>query len=273
MLKSDKATQLVASAFDRLAEALEQGHSDTLRAFLAAAARFHRYSFRNILLIAMQRPDASRVAGFNAWKSLGRFVKKGEKGIAIIAPMVRKGSEAGDQAETEATESTMLGFRAVYVFDVSQTDGEPLPELSRVAGDPGEYTARLKAVIASRGIVLEYAQELGGADGLSKKGTIVIREGLTPADEFSVLAHELAHEMLHQGEERSSKTVRETEAEAVAHIVSAAIGLEAGSAAVDYIRLYDGDRETLSNSLEAIQKTAQAIIEAIQPANGDPAQP
>ena len=182
----------------------------------------------------------------------------------IIAPMVRKHSDASDPVETDAGEAKMLGFRAVYVFDVSQTDGEPLPELSRVAGDPGEYTARLKALIDSRGIVLEYAHELGGADGLSKKGTIVIREGLEPGDEFSVLAHELAHEMLHQGEERSSsKTVRETEAEAVAHIVSAAIGLEVGTAAIDYIKLYDGDRETLANSLEAIQKTAGTIVEAI----------
>ena len=111
-----------------------------------------------------------------------------------------------------------------------------------MAGDPGIYMQRITAFIASLGIALDYADDLAGADGLSKKGQIVIRSGQTPATEFSVLVHELAHERLHQGPTRAgTKTTRELQAEAVAFTVCSAIGLETGTASADYIRLYNGD--------------------------------
>lgn len=151
-------------------------------------------------------------------------------------------------------------------MDVAQTDGEPLPELGEMAGDPGAYTQRVMAFIASLGIALEYADDLDGADGISKKGQIVIRSGQTPATAFSVLVHELAHSLLHQGPIRpGTKTARELEAEAVAFTVCSGIGLETGSVSADYIGLYNGDADLLTQSLDAIQRTASQILQAISP--------
>ncbi|NLX24229.1 MAG: ImmA/IrrE family metallo-endopeptidase [Phycisphaerae bacterium] len=261
-MKREQVKQLADDALNTLAEALEQGKSEALTDYLAMVAKFHQYSFRNIMLIASQRPDACRVAGFNTWRKLGRFVKKGEKGIVIIAPMVFKKQDAESGSDEEGRR---LWFRAAYVFDVSQTDGEPLPEPGTVSGDPAGYAERLKAFIAVQGIRLEYADTLGGADGRSHGGRIELLKGLTPAAEFSTLAHELAHEMMHHGEKRdgSTRTSRETEAEAVAFVVCRAIGLETSTAAQDYIQFHDGNTETLAAALDRIQHTAAAIIEAV----------
>jgi len=226
-------------------------------------ARFHQYSFGNIMLIASQRPDATHVAGFQGWKKLGRFVRKGEKGIVIIAPMLLKKK---DDEPRDDGDDTFLRFKAAYVFDVSQTDGEPLPEIARVSGEPNGHTDRLKAFIAEQGIQLEYAETLDGPLGRSRGGTIEIVDNLPAAEEFEVLVHELAHEMLHAGEHRKAgtRTTRETEAEAVAFVVCQAIGLEASTAAQDYIQLYEGDKGTLAAALDRIQHTAAAVIEAIK---------
>jgi antirestriction protein ArdC len=237
-----------------------------MTAYFAAMARFHDYSFGNVMLIAMQRPDATHVAGFQTWKTIGRFVKKGEHGIVIIAPMAIRPKENADGAlDRDVEDARILRFKAVYVFDVSQTEGEPLPEFATVGGYPNGHTDRLRAFVAEQGIALEFSSDLGASLGRSHGGRISLREGLAPAAEFSVLVHELAHELLHRrdGQERPSKTVRETEAEAVAFVVCQAIGLETGTAASDYIQLYDGDTKTLGASLDRIQKTAAAIIQAV----------
>lgn len=263
-MKTEQAKQLTQDALDRLTEAIEAGQSETLTAYLRAMSLFHRYSFSNIMLIWNQKPDATRVAGFRTWKKLGRYVRKGEKGIAIIAPMLIKARE-DSQATEQRDNEKMLRFRVVHVFDLSQTDGDPLPEFEKVSGDPGEHTERLEAFVRRRGIVIEYADDLNGAHGLSRGGTIVLLRELTTAEHFAVLVHELAHEMLHRDPESrpESRTVRETEAEAVAFVVSSAIGLETGTAASDYIQLYQGDAETLTASLDRIQRTSAEIIEAL----------
>ena len=138
MKPADQAKQLAAQALDKLQAALDAGRSDTLATFLRTVARFHEYSFRNIMLILSQRPDATRVAGYKTWQALGRQVCKGEKGITIIAPMLlRNGDDGQDTDETDQRDADRsLRFRAAYVFDIAQTDGEPLPELSEVTGDP-----------------------------------------------------------------------------------------------------------------------------------------
>ena len=148
------------------------------------------------------------------------------------------------------------------MFDVSQTDGQELPMPSRVQGDPTEHVARLEKLIASEGIVLEYA-DLSEYDGRSLGGTIIIREGLTPAEDFSVKVHELAHEFLHHSPEKFSKTQVETEAEAVAFVVSSDIGLDANTAYSDYIQLYKGDKETLMRSIQRIKDTSGRILEGL----------
>jgi hypothetical protein len=260
-MKAEEARKFADDALNQLSDALAAGKSESLAQFLAAVAKFHRYSFHNIMLILGQRPDASQVAGFQTWKTLGRFVKKGEKGITIIAPMVFKNREA---EATEDGDKPVLRFRAVHVFDIAQTDGQELPEVDQVCGDPGTHLAKLQQLVASHGIKL-VTEELVGALGVSIGGTIKLAPGLTPAEEFSVLTHEFAHELLHQGPDavRGTKTLRETEAEAVAFVVTTAIGLKNASASLDYIQLHDGDAKTLGASLDRIQKTACLIVTAL----------
>src|SRR5438552_5821715 len=135
-MNKEQAEKLSKDALDQLAGELEAGNSKRLTDYLATMARFPQYSFGNVMLIASQRPDATRVAGFHAWRKLGRFVRKGEKGIAILAPIVgRKEAHAAD-----GDSKTVVGFRAAYVFDVAQTDGAPLPEPAEAGGDPGSAT-------------------------------------------------------------------------------------------------------------------------------------
>src|SRR5262249_41247570 len=157
--------------------------------------------WNNVLLIASQRPGATQVAGFHAWHDLGRFVKAGEKGIAIIAPMVAKRDAASDRADRDDTGSLVTGFRTAYVFDVSQTDGKPFPEVSKPTGDPQGYTDKLKEIATGRGIAVEYDAAIAPAMGMSSGGRVRLLPNLRKAEEFSVLVHELAHEMLHHGKD------------------------------------------------------------------------
>ena len=170
-MKIEQAKQIASKAIEQLSQALEKGQSETLKNYLAAIGRFHRYSLRNVLLIASQNPNATHVAGFQAWRTLGRFVKKGEQGIMILAPIVRAKNENTEQPETDQS-STPVGFRAAYVFDISQTDGQELPELSSVNGDPSEYRERLGKFITEQGIALEYSQDIAPARGTSAGGKI-----------------------------------------------------------------------------------------------------
>ena len=266
MSRIAKAKQLVDKALADLIEALEQGRSATLLDYLAFTGRFHRYSLRNQLLIYSQDPEATQVAGFRTWRSLGRYVRKGEHGLLIIVPMPRRRHDANDKDE-----ELEIRFGTGYVFDVRQTEGDELPQLSTVDGDPGEYLERLHALAASKSIEVRFRDFHPiferGIQGISKGGAIELANGLSRADEFSVLSHELAHELLHKdaGARTLPKTILEAEAEAVSHAVSSGIGLETNGASSDYISLYDGNADTLRESLERIQRTARTILEAILP--------
>jgi antirestriction protein ArdC len=263
-MKSEEIKQITNKAIEQLITALNEGRTETLTQYLAAIGRFYRYSLRNVMLIASQKPTATHVAGFHAWHKLGRFVKKGENGILILAPIVRRKNESAEQSETDES-STAVGFRATYVFDISQTDGKELPEIGSVSGDPRNYRARLGNFVADQGITLEYSQDIAPARGTSAGGKITLLPGQSPAEEFATLVHEVAHEKMHRNERRSStsKRCRETEAEAVAFVVCHSIGLETGSAAQDYIQLYEGDATLLTASLEHIQLAATQILNAI----------
>jgi hypothetical protein len=266
--KPATAQQLVRENVQYLIEQLEAGHSEALTAYLNAMVHFPNYSFGNILLIARQKPDARNVAGMWAWNQLGRRVKRGEKGIAILAPMIAKTpkDEAKSTDESTNTRPGLLGFRRVYVWDESQTEGAPLPELEKVTGEAGVYLDRLREYVTAQGIELEYNEGIAPALGMAVGNSIRILPGQTRSEEFSTLVHELAHLMLKHGERRTAttKTVRETEAEAVAFVVGKSVGLTTSTASADYINLYHGNAALLTESLEKVQQTAAIILSALK---------
>ena len=270
-MKRDEATRLAEQGLAELNAALQQGVSDTLTRYLDTLARFHHYSFGNVMLIASQKPDAMHVAGFHTWRTLGRWVKKGEQGIAILAPMTgRRRRHDADNSTVDGNEEKvrqLYGFRVVHVFDISQTEGTELPEFAGIHGDPGAGLRRLEDIVADYGIRLEHDFPESGAQGVSRDGSIVVRPDMPPAETFAILAHELSHELLHQqtGRKRQvCRTVLETEAEAVAYVVCRAMGLQTTTRSSDYIQLYRGDVTTLSNSLDVIQKTSTSLIKKLR---------
>jgi hypothetical protein len=190
------AKDLIAENVKALIAQLEAGKSDALTTYLDAMARFHNYSFGNILQIARQRPDATNVAGMYTWNQLGRRVKKGEKGIQIFAPMIgknRKKQEETEQNRDEKSASILVGFRAVYVFDVAQTDGAELPAPAAVTGEAGAHLDRLVEFVQQQGIELEYNERIAPAQGASYGGKIVLLPGQSKAETFATLVHELGH--------------------------------------------------------------------------------
>jgi len=276
-MKLEEVNQRTKEAVDFLVAALESGHSEVLTAYLSAMAKFHAYSFGNIMLIARQKPEATNVAGIRTWNSLGRFVKRGEKGIFILAPMIgfrrsRQNEIATDikidnSVDERKPEPQLVGFRAVYVFDITQTEGKELATLAEVSGDVSGYSERLFKFVEGQNVELSFSERITPAKGLSHGGKITLLSGMQPAEEFSTLVHEIAHEMLHRGERRTltTKQVRETEAEAVAFVVCQSIGLRNGTASQDYIQLWHGDANLLRESLEAVQHTAAVILGGITP--------
>jgi len=262
-MKSEQIKEITERATEQLTAALNAGHSEALTGHLKAIRRFHRYSLQNVMLIASQKPNASYVAGFRTWNELGRFVKKGEKGILILAPIVRRKSE--NEEDQKETSTSVAGFRAAYVFDVSQTDGKELPQIGTVQGDPSTRGKKLRSFASAQTISIDYSMEIAPARGMSSGGRITLLPGQSPAEEFSTLAHELAHELLHRGDRRgaTSRRIRETEAEATAFVVCHAIGLETGSAASDYIQLWNGDAQLLTESLAYIRQAASQMLAAL----------
>lgn len=276
-MKVDEARRLAKEKIEELAQALERGESETLKAYLAAMARFPRYSVNNMLLILAQRPGAQRCAGLRTWNTLGRVVRRGERAIAILAPCVRRRRPSNERETSEPTtpdpqaaesDDVISGFRGACVFDVSQTEGAPLPAPACVDGDPSMHFDRLVQTITDHGVQLTYSQAIGPAHGVSTRDRIVLRPDLAPAERFSTAVHELAHILLgHHAptDAAATATQHETEAESVAYVVCQAIGLDTNTAASDYVQYWGGNAKTLAASLERIQRTAAAIITAIQP--------
>jgi hypothetical protein len=264
--KPATAQQLVRENVQYLIQQLEAGHSEALTAVLDAMAQFRNYSLGNILAIARQRPGARNVAGMWTWNQLGRRVKRGEKGIAILAPMVGKSRDTKERnAEASSSDKpVLLGFRKVYVWAEEQTEGAPLPGLEAVTGEVGISLDRLREYVNVQGITLEYNESIAPALGMAFGNTIRLLPGQTDAETFTTLVHELAHLMLKHGERRTAttKTVRETEAEAVAFVVAQGIGLKSEQSS-SYIQLYHGNAALLIESLEAVQQTSAVILAAI----------
>ena len=251
--------------------------SDSWRSYLRVQARFHRYSLGNVLLMLAQRPQGlTRVAGYETWRSLGRHVRKGEKGIRILAPVtVRRADDLADEDETRAPQ-TATRFRVVHVWDYSQTDGEALAENPcrdlRMTTEAGrDLYARLLDIARAEGIpVHEDRTDLGAAKGVYVPGmhAIGIAAGLAGDQKAKTLAHELAHALLHRSGDRP-RDEEEAEAEGVAYVVCTWAGLDVDDYSFGYVAGWAGrkDGSALVRRVGAtIQKTAAAIIDQLAPA-------
>ena len=271
--RKDKAKELrrrIDDSLETLATAVDEVRaSEMFKAYLNVQARFHHYSWCNSLLILSQRPDATRVAGYRTWQKLSRQVCKGQRGIMIFAPCPWKREKTNDKGETE-TEQGMF-FRAVHVFDVSQTDGKELPTVDcpTVQESADRLLADLHSVAEQRGIKVNFDTLSGGLFGVSKGGTIDVDNGHATGQQAKTLAHELAHEALHKTDRTGlTRSVAELEAESVAYVVCTHFGLDVEVRASRYIALWDGDSKALRASLERITNTARDIIDDVEAVAG-----
>ena len=261
-----KSHELILEIEKRLAslavETEKAKASTVILDYLKVMATFHQYSFHNTLAIYTYCPHATHVAGFTAWKKLGRYVKRGERGIPILAPCpVRKKQDCNrDSDDLQAP----LYFKVVYVFDVSQTEGKPLPEapITATGSDQGLLCA-LERIAYNHSIQLEYKALTGSHHGTSFGGRIEIDARLEPAGKVAVIVHELAHEFLHRGSDRKtmSHRQRELEAEATAFVVCSHFGIESSSA--NYLALWDVPPDDIIASFQRIHRIAMQMIHEI----------
>jgi hypothetical protein len=201
---TDKANNLkdtLTASIVALANETDSVKQDAaFKTWLASMSRFHRYSWSNQLLIAVQRPQATRVAGFHTWRKMGRFVTKGQKGISIFAPIVRKqdGETAEESGRPESTTKgprRVAGFRGATVFDVSQTEGEPLPAAPEHNATEGgeDVLPKLEDAAAAFGIRVVYQEIHGRVEGYSMGGMVVVEATQPIPAKCGTLAHEIAH--------------------------------------------------------------------------------
>jgi antirestriction protein ArdC len=269
------AEQIENSVNELAAETDAVRKSEVFRRWLDAMAQFSTYSFGNQMAISVQCPTASKVAGFQTWKRLGRHVKKGAKGIAILAPCLYSKKVEPENADSP-TVKRLSGFKIAFVFDIAMTEGDALPTLSENCGGAGgeELLPRLEAAVQTLAVVLDY-EEINehGVDGYSTGGRIVIRQSLSTSAKCGVVIHEAAHELIHQGDNRAeakkkTRSQRELEAEATAYVVMRHFGIE--HVASNYLATYNVDGEQLRSSLETISGAAKRLIAAIEGVNAEP---
>ena len=244
---------------EELAQATDEAkRSEVMLDYLSFCARFHNYSASNIWLIMLAKPEASYVAGFHTWKNMGRWVCKGERGIPILAPLLVKREEQ-DGHETQH----LVGFKVVYVFDVSQTEGEPLPPEPdwKSPEKNQELNQRLIQFANSHGIAVSFKALPGEIQGVSRGGAIEIDLGAGT----KTLVHEIAHELMHQGKDNhSSRAIKELEAESVAYVVCRYFGLGSLNSP-NYIAFIDLRIEDIFGHMDKIKNIASEIIAATNP--------
>ena len=246
---------------EELAQATDAARmSEDMLRYLDAFSRFHRYSLYNMWLILMSRPDATHVAGFRQWNSYNRFVKPGQVGIPILAPIFIKKKEREEQEEDKLI---VRGFKVCYVFDISQTDGEPLPEPPdwKKPEKNAFLNERLMAFAHEHEISITEKELAGETQGVSMGGSIEI----APSAGTSTMVHEIAHElMLHHGSELPT-SVKELEAESTAFVVCRHFGLQS-ICSPNYIALHGATSEMIMEHLERIRLTAVDIVQYVEQA-------
>ena len=274
--------------------------SDRYRNYLTTMSRFHRYSLNNVMLIHAQKPDATLVAGFNKWKnSFGRHVKKGEKGIQILAPTPYKIKQEEQKLDpdtklpllddegkpiTEEKEVTIPMFKVVSVFDVAQTEGKPLPQISfSLTGDVAQYEVLIEALRRTSHVPITIEPMEPGMDGYFSltKQAIFLREGMSQVQTVCAAIHEMAHSRLHNYEKMTEladdgetilvpgekdRNTEEVEAESISYAVCQYFGIETADNSFGYIATWSQGKELkeLRASLETINKTSSELITGIE---------
>ncbi|MFV0375594.1 ArdC-like ssDNA-binding domain-containing protein [Microbacterium sp.] len=275
----DTVAEKVKAMQEELAVAVEQlADDENWRAYLDTMSRFHRYSFQNQLLIAVQRPDATRVAGFKTWLRLKKPVRKGEKGIAILAPrLVNATDDNGNRVTDDAGRPVkrVAGFTSATVFDVSQTDGDPLPEafVDLTEEPPEGYIDDLTAAIEQQGYTVRYLDMLDEGKGYTTVGEgrkiVAVERSLTPGSRATVLAHELGHIMCgHTDPDRhgeyhtghgGKRGVMEVEAESFAYTLSKINGMRTHQRnASEYVAAWQ------RHEPDAIRKIGETLSKAVK---------
>lgn len=293
MAENNTEKQRVQELTDKLKQGLQDlFNSDSYRNYLSTMSKFHNYSFNNTLLIAMQKPDATLVAGYKALqKNFERHVNKGEKAIRILAPAPYKIKEERDKIDPvtqellldkdgnpqkEEVEITIPVFRAVSVFDVAQTDGKPIPELAakELLSDVEGYQDMIRAVEAISPVPIELEEIAGDSKGYydSEAKRIAVQENMSESQTLKTMIHEVAHSKLHSKEVeqdeqmRKDRNTKEVEAESVAYTVCQHFGIDTSDYSFGYIAGWSSGRDTkeLRASMDTIRKTASELITGIE---------
>ena len=293
MAENNTEKQRVQELTDKLEQGLQDlFNSDSYRNYLSTMSKFHNYSFNNTLLIAMQKPDATLVAGYKALqKNFERHVNKGEKAIRILAPAPYKIKEERDKIDPvtqellldkdgnpqkEEVEITIPVFRAVSVFDVAQTDGKPIPELAakELLSDVEGYQDMIRAVEAISPVPIELEEIAGDSKGYYDREAkrIAVQENMSESQTLKTMIHEVAHSKLHSKEVeqdeqmRKDRNTKEVEAESVAYTVCQHFGIDTSDYSFGYIAGWSSGRDTkeLRSSMDTIRRTASELITGIE---------
>ena len=293
MAENNTEKQRVQELTDKLEQGLQDlFNSDSYRNYLSTMSKFHNYSFNNTLLIAMQKPDATLVAGYKAWqKNFERHVNKGEKAIRILAPAPYKIKEERDKIDPvtqellldkdgnpqkEEVEITIPAFRAVSVFDLSQTDGKPIPELTakELLSDVEGYQDMIRAVEAISPVPIELEEIAGDSKGYYDREAkrIAVQENMSESQTLKTMIHEVAHSKLHSKEVeqdeqmKKDRNTKEVEAESIAYTVCQHFGIDTSDYSFGYIAGWSSGRDTkeLRSSMDTIRRTASELITGIE---------
>lgn len=293
-MAENRNAQQVREITDKLEQGLKElFESERFKEYLKTMSKFYNYSFNNTLLIAMQKPDATLIAGYTAWqRNFDRYVMKGEKGIKILAPAPYKVQEEREKLDpatqkpvldkdgkpvTETVEVTRPAFKVVSVFDVSQTDGKALPDIAvdELTGSVENYAAFFDALKELSPAPIAFENITDGAKGYFShvENRIAIQEGMSEIQTIKTAIHEIAHAKLHAvtpgekvaPEDKKDRRTKEVEAESVAYTVCQRYGIETSDYSFGYIAGWSSDKETkeLKGSLETIRKTAAEMITGI----------
>ena len=289
------AAEARKAEMDAISKKLEQGVKDVFNGqnfkdYLNFCAKLPRYSVNNQLLIMMQKPDATMCQSYTGWKDMNRNVKRGEKGIRILAPAPYKMEQEQDKKDSfgkvvldkdgepvkETVEVTVNAFKPVSTFDISQTEGEPIPKLGieELVGDVAGYATLIEAIKEVVPVPIEFEDIQSGAKGYFhiEENRIAIQEGMSEVQTVKTMIHESAHQALHSKEamehsaEKKTQNQKETEAESIAYVVCQHFGIDTSEYSFPYVATWSADKEVpeLKASLDTIRSCSSKLIVSIE---------